>query len=338
MKKLTLPPQYLALLILPVLVLVTSEGLLSAFGDPDVDLGELAFVAVPELAELAGRYRFLAIFFFYGACCVTVIALFAMDLAAHQSLRSIGLAGLGFVGLVGFSILFSILEPAWMGSFEAYALLGATLFEEGLRGGSAQICGVDLCDGKGAFYVMKFLLDQTNWMSALAVSAVVLGMVWSLSTSGKPDLKSAEGIAAEGAWIEAAQKRMRRYLYLAGLLLSVGMMMGFAWMKWPTGLLADVQQKAQFESLVDAVALFRGSSYSVLILSFYMPVSLVLAQRIERYEAARVTGKTKDVAPKFEGFDIERIGTLDSFKAIVSILAPVLASAVGTFIDPGLLG
>ena len=185
---------------------------------------------------------------------------------------------------------------------------------------------------------MKFLLDQTNWMSALAVSAVVLGMVWSLSTSGKPDLKSAEGIAAEGAWIEAAQKRMRRYLYLAGLLLSVGMMMGFAWMKWPTGLLADVQQKAQFESLVDAVALFRGSSYSVLILSFYMPVSLVLAQRIERYEAARVTGKTKDVAPKFEGFDIERIGTLDSFKAIVSILAPVLASAVGTFIDPGLLG
>ena len=334
--KLTLPPQFLGLLLLPAIVLVASEFLLSAFGDPNVDLGTVVLNDMATSAELTGRYRFLAVFFFYAACCVTAIALFAVDLSSHFTRRSMVLSFLGFLGLVAFSIIFSVIEPEWAGSFEAYELLGGAVFEDGLAVGNAPFCGDDRCEGAGAFAVMRVLLEQTNWMSALAVSAIILGMVNALAVGNEAALDTAEAVEIEGARLEAAQRRVKRYLYLAGLLLSVGMMMGLAWMKWPLDLLADEGQRARFGALIDSVALFRGSSYSVLILSFYMPVSLLLMWRIERFDAARQATGTQAVVASVAGFDIERIGTLDSFKAIVSIMAPVLASAVGSLFGPGL--
>ena len=314
--RLTIAPKHLALLFLPMLVVTASEAILSAFANTKLSLDGID-LAQSDIPELVGRYRFLAVFFFYVSSCVTVLAIFCADIYARHSRTSLARIAVGFVLLIAFSALFSMLEPEWMGSFEAYELVGARLFTEGLQAGQMGYCLAGFCGEAGAFHALRLLNEITNLASALAVSAVVLGMIVALARPGPIVLDTRDGLLEEAATLMAAQKQVRRYLYLAGLLLSVGMMLGYAWMHWPSGLIADPGVAQGYNDLVEAISLYRGVSYSVLILSFYMPVSLIQMVRIERLHAAAAVQGMPDVSEAVQGFDIERIGSLDALKAIV---------------------
>ena len=69
-----------------------------------------------------------------------------------------------------------------------------------------------------------------------------------------------------------------------------------------------------------------------------MPVSLIQMARIDRLYAAAEDQDMPEIRDTVQGFDIERIGSLDAFKAILSILAPILAGAVGSFSGINVLG
>ncbi len=328
--QLTIAPQFLGILALPMLVVLVSEILLSVFADTTV-LEAVAIADVTELSELVGRYRFLAVFFFYMAVCVTILAIFGADLLSHHSRASILRSLAAIVVLMVFSSLFSSWDPEWMGSFDADELLGAELFLEGLGRADMPLCDAGHCGGRGAYHALRLLLDITSIVSALAVSAVLLGTVLSLSRSRPADLATREGILQECATLRQAQKTVRSYLYLSGVLLSVGMMFGLGWMMWPADLLADGAQAQHYRELVQSISLYRGVSYTVLILSFYMPVSLIQMVRIEHLHEAARARNVSEVVDQVQGFDIERIGSLDALKAILSILSPIIAGAVGSF-------
>lgn len=334
---LTLAPRYLAILALPMLVVLASEILLSAFADTTV-LEAVALAEITELTELVGRYRFLSIFFFYTAVCVTILGIFTSELLSRHSLASILRILAALLLLIVYASLFSSWDPDWMASFDAHELLGDDLFREGLRRADMPLCDAGLCGGLGGYFAMRLLLDITNIVSALAVSAVMLGMILALSRAAPIDLATQEGILAEAATLQQAQKNVRSYLYLSGVLLSVGMMFGLGWMLWPADLLADATQASGYRDLVQSISLYRGVSYTVLILSFYMPVSLIQMVRIERLHAAAARQGMEEAAVEVQGFDIERIGTLDAFKAILSILSPIIASALGSFTGINVLG
>ncbi|MFK7876867.1 MAG: hypothetical protein AB8B71_13975 [Paracoccaceae bacterium] len=325
--KLSIAPKYLAVLLLPIFAVAIAEAVLATFADTSVTLGDLVLTQKPEIKELIGRYRFLAVIYFYCAVCITVLGIFAAELLSRHTFASILRSLAGLVGLVLFSMLFSMFEPDWMGSFEAYELLGASLFETGLATGDLALCGADRCNDQGAFFAMRVTMDVVNVLSGLAVSAVILGMVLALARPSQIDLTNRAGILAEGATLQNAQKAVQRYLYLSGLLLSVAMVLGYAWMSWPAGLIES--GATGYDDLVEAVSLYRGVTYTVLILSFYMPVSLIQMVRIERFQVAANATGLEDIAAQVKGFDIERIATLDALKAIVTILSPILASAVG---------
>lgn len=336
--KLTIAPRHLAIVILPVLVVAFSEALLSIFADTAVSFAPLSLIPDMQLTELVGRYRFLSVFFFYAATCLTIFAIFGAELLSRHTVKSILRVLLGLLALVAFSFLFSLVEPEWMGSFEAYELLGAALFEEGLRAGDSPLCDAGGCAGKGAFYTMRFLMGATNILSAFAVPAVVLGMIVALARPGDIDLTTAKGVLAEGRTLQAARAAVRRYLYLSGVLLSAGMMLGYAWMSWPSELLSDPSQSAQYQDLVESISLYRGVSYTVLTLSFYMPVSLIQMVRIERFNDAAHREDMEEITAQAEALDIDQIQMLDALKAILSILAPILAAAVGSFVGIDALG
>lgn len=334
---LTIAPRFLAILVLPMLVVLVSEVLLSAFADTSV-LEGVAIAEATELSELVGRYRFLSAFLFYMAVCVTILGIFGAELASRHSRRSILQSLAAVAGLMAFSSLFSTWDPEWMGSFDADELVGEALFRAGLGRAEMALCAAGWCGGAGGYYALRLLIDITNIVSALAVCAVLLGMILSLARPGPIDLTTKHGILGEAATLARAQKAVRSYLYLSGVLLSVGMMFGLGWMLWPADLLADPAQADDYRDLVQAVSLYRGVSYTVLILSFYMPVSLVQMVRIERLHAAAERHGMEEVAERVQGFDIERIGSLDAFKAILSILSPILASALGSFTGINVLG
>ncbi|MDW4499622.1 hypothetical protein R5H30_16635 [Sulfitobacter sp. D35] len=334
--KLTIAPKHLLILLLPVVVLTVSEIMLASFADTDMDPGPVAIVEAGRMVELAGRYRFMAVWFFYSAVAFTFIAVFVADLKARHTWQSCCMTIVALIVVIFISLIFSVFEPAWMGSFEAYELLGAEIFTAALGVGHLPICapGAPMeprCGPHGAFFAMTFLLDKTNFIASFSTAAVIAGMVLALARAHPPELSTPDGLMREAQALETAQRTVRRYLYCSGILLTVGMMMGLAWMNWPADLIADKAQREEFRALVDSVSLFRGVSYSVLILSFYMPVSLILMVRIERFQTAAEGKSIPEAARSIDGFDIGRIGSMDAFKAVLSIIAPIIASAVGSF-------
>ncbi len=335
--RLCIAPRHLALLVLPMAVVALSEALLSAFADTDV-LGPASLAADAELRELSARYRFLSIFLFYVATALVITAIFIADLLSHHVRRSCLLAAAGFAALIAFAQIYTSLEPDWMGSFNAYELLGAEVFRAGLARAEMPFCAGGGCGPEGGYAAFRLMMAVINLLAALAVAALILGMISSLARPAPPDLSTSQGLLTEAATLQEAQRTMRRYLYLSGVLLSVGMMFGYGWMLWPAELLADPGQQADYRDLVQAISLYRGVSYTVLILSFYMPVSLLQMMRIERLHMAADAAGLPEIRSRVQGFDIDRIGSLDAFKAILSILAPILASALGSFTGIDALG
>lgn len=334
---------HLLIFLAPVCVLTMSEYLLGNFGDPDLELGDVELVRNAALVELTGRYRYLAAVFFYLAVSISLILVFVFELLSEHKVLSILRTMIALCAAVAVALVFSILEPVSMRSFESYQLLGEGLFREALGVGKAANCtttpGRDTaCEAVGAFSVLTSLNSVINLVAAFACAAVIAGSILALSRAGAIDLESREGLLAEATALEAAQGVARRYLYASAVLLTVGMAMGLAWMNWPTALIAQDELRGAHQRLVESVSLFRGASYSALIMSYYIPVSLFLMVRTHRFNAAaaaRGSGLEKSEADAWKerigGFEINKLASLDAMKAILAIVSPLLTSALGAF-------
>ncbi len=337
--KLQIAPRYLLILLLPVAVLTASETLLGTFGDTGLLLPGVELAPMAPLIELNGRYRFLAALVLFVAVTITLIAMFAFELYARHTKRSICYTLVGIVGVILVSLSFSTFEPAWMpASFESHALLGEDLFHTALGLGNLPGCSPGgaletACDGMGAFFAMKYLLNHVNILTSLAAAAVIAGMVLSLAEPVGMDRRSKTALISEATALQNAQESTQRYLYCAGVLLTTGMVLMLSWMKWPGAMIADADLRDAHDHVVSSVSMFRGVTYTVLILSFYMPVSLILKVRIEQFKQASESIGETELGRTLEGFDIRRIASMEAFKAILAIASPILASAIGSFAD-----
>ncbi|WP_298566812.1 hypothetical protein [uncultured Aliiroseovarius sp.] len=342
--KLQIAPKHLLILVLPVLVLTVSEFLLGTFGDTSVSVTGVQLDETSRLAELDARYKFLAALLFFGAVTITLTAIFTFELYARHTMRSICYTMCGVVGVIAASLMFSTFEPEWMpNSFESHYLLGDNLFRTALGAGELPGCApgaalAQACNGEGAFFAMKYLLDRVNILTSLAAGAVITGMVLALAAPASTDLATPDGLVAEGRALQLAQDTAQRYLYCSGILLTTGMVLVLAWMTWPSALIADDTVRSAHEGLVNSVSLFRGVTYSVLILSYYMPVSLILRLRIERFKSAVEQAGSPELAADIEGFNINQIASLDALKSTLAIVSPILASAIGSFADLSFFG
>lgn len=337
--KLQIAPRYLLILLLPVAVLTASEYLLGTFGDTSLQVQGIELAPMAPLIELDGRYKFLAALFLFVAVTITLIAMFSFELYARHTKKSICYTLVGIVGVIMVTLSFSTFEPDWMpASFESQALLGENLFRTALGIGNLPGCDpggalTGPCENMGAYFAMKYLLDRVNILTSLAAAAIIAGMVLSLADPVGIDRSNKNALISEATALQNAQESTQRYLYCAGVLLTTGMVLVLSWMKWPGALIADPILRNAHDSVVSSLSMFRGVTYTVLILSFYMPVSLILKVRIERFkQASEAVGETK-LGSTLEGFDIRRIASMEAFKSILAIASPILASAIGSFVD-----
>ncbi|MCK0126421.1 hypothetical protein MWU76_18670 [Gelidibacter sp. F2691] len=335
--KLQIDPLFLLIMLLPVVVLIAAEYLLGTFGDTTVHLEGLELKAQSRLIELSARYRFLASLFFFIGATISVTAIFTFELFSRHTRRSILTTLLGIVAVIAVSLSFSTFEPDWMpAGFDSHTLLGENLYFEVMLSASLPGCEAggslpDNCDKQGAFYAMEYLLDRANLFTSLSAGAVIAGMVLALSrpsglgASPHPDLEKEAGI------LKSAQESTQRYLYCSGMLLTTGMVLMISWMGWPGDAILDKDMREAHEQLVGSLSIYRGVTYSVLILSYYLPVSLFLKVRIDAFHDAVKASDMPDLAEDVAGFDIQRIATLDALKAIIAIVSPILTGAIGSF-------
>lgn len=315
-------PWALTILAIPLFVLTTSELMLGFWGDAGVAV-PTELIENPVRLELTARYNTLAAFVFFGTIAAAVTAIFACDVYRRFTVGSWGKIGAALVIVILVSMIFSVLEPEAMKSFETYELLGVDLFRAALDPGRTGACLPDrtICESGTAFDAMVHMIDLSNHIVSLAAACVLTGIILALAHAPDP----AGTIEDRAHSLREARRVAKRYLYCAGVLLTAGMVWIQAWMSWPATLIADEEAQKEFLGLVNAFALFRGTTFSLLILSVYLPVNLVLAYRFETFWR-EVPGE-----PELEKDEtLQRITYTEALKTITALIAPILMGVIGS--------
>ena len=317
---LDISPFALAILILPLCVFTGAELILGYGGDHYVDFMP-KLLDDPQLIELTARYQAYAAFVFFVTIALAVTAIFVCDVIWRFSGWSQFKIVVAIIGVVLFTLIFSVVEPEVMKGFETYELLGKDLFLGTLGAAKTGACLPDrtICTTGTMFDVMNLLVDISSRIVSFAASACLTGIILSLAHA--PRIASVD---VQLHHLREARHCAKRYLYCAGVLLTAGMIWTQAWMSWPSTLIADDAARAQFSDMVGAFAMFRGTTFSLLILSVYLPVYLVLSTRID--DMRRVT--SDDVLEEEEA--LQRINYTEAIKAITAIIAPILMSVIGS--------
>jgi hypothetical protein len=143
--------------------------------------------------------------------------------------------------------------------------------------------------------------------------------------------RDSNDLEEEAAQLARNLQQMRRQLYLSSLILTFGMFFATSWMYWPLPLIQPAEQAA-FSSVVLAAALFIGTYFCLLILSFYLPVALILDGRVrklaERAEQSIQAGDALD-ADDWRASHGLKDGGMDYIRAGFALTAPILAAFAG---------
>lgn len=125
-------------------------------------------------------------------------------------------------------------------------------------------------------------------------------------------------------FFEGQHKRLRRYVNLAALLMVAGMAFMIAWMRWPLPLMSEAAMAKAYTAHVDALAIFFGVTYSLVIASYAGPVTAVLRSQLAKFQRAANGPVELDLFDK---------GALTALGKVLVVLAPALAGALPAVLD-----
>ena len=312
----------LAILAIPLLVLTASELILGFWGDSGVSVAD-ALVAEPTRLELTARYKTMASFVFFSTVALAVTAMFVWDVGRHFSVWSQVKIVAALILVIIVTLVFSVLEPEEMKSFETYELLGEDLFRAALGAAKTGACLPDrtLCESGTSFDAMVAMVDLSNHIVSLAAACTLAGIILALAHCPS----AGASVEEQAECLRHARRVAKRYLYCAGVLLTAGMLWVQAWMSWPATLIAEAGPRGEFLDMVNAFSLYRGTTFSLLILSVYLPVFLVMAGRFESLWQA-----VPDDPQLAEDETLERISYVEALKTVSAIIAPILMGVIGS--------
>lgn len=342
--RLQLPPRFLVILFAPVAVFLLLEFVLKSLGDPHLALPLDALLDEAPLAELTGRYKFLAAFAFFGAVSVAVLAIFGFDLRSNYTRRTAIRCLAAVVAAAAVGLVYSVVEPDALGGFELRDLLGRGFFDSAVGRGGVGLCADGTaCSEAGGLFVLRAITGPINGLTSFALAAAMIGLILALARrNGAVPFAETDHIASDVADLTTGRAVSQRYLYCAGLLLTSGITFLIAWMRWPTDLIADAAMRQQYLDLTAAISLYVGVGYSVLILSAYLPVILLLTRRAEalrnKLAARQAIDRSENAGAPELAIDLPALNYLDALKSVAAILSPVLASSIGTFGQGAIFG
>lgn len=282
--------------------------------------------------EAVGRYRFLAATFFFASISMLAVALLICNLARPTTRETRAAAITTWFIILLLAVIPTVVHFVTGEGSRVYTKLGSAFFEAALSRGTLPGCAgpddywlLGRCGGIPVISMFNRVMDFVNVFAGLSVGALIVGMILCLETRGKDGTKEAATQLVEN------MRQMRFQLYLSSLILTFGMFFAASWMHWPLPLVTDADQDA-YGSVVMAAALFTGTYFSLLILSFYLPVALILDGRIERL-GNLVRDSDEKVAQV--GIDEWRISqglkgsAGDYLRAGLAIVAPIFAAFAG---------
>lgn len=278
--------------------------------------------------ESAGRFRFLSATWFFAALTVLAVALVIRDLAAPMARATRAAATLTMGVILMLALTATVKQHADPDGPRIYHRLGEDVFETALSYGNLPGCNqpedwwfLGQCGENPVLSLFNRVMDIINGLAGLGVGALIVGMILCLQTQ---ETRNAE---EEAALLAQNLTRMRRQLYLSSLILTFGMFFATSWMYWPLPLVTGAERDA-YGALILASALFTGTYFCLLILSFYIPVALVLDARVRALTRSTDLGSDADPDEWAAARGLKG-GTSDLLRTGFAVTAPILAAFAG---------
>lgn len=326
-------PGHFAIPLLPVAVFLLNQMFLQSIGVPDLPVdGAIVRENVPHL-EAPGRAKFLAGLWLFGLIVLVSLAALADALRRPMTTRSRVLALASLAAVVAPVAGWVAIHQSDPEAYRGYFQLGRDVYETALGQGVVTGCNLPTdrfllgaCGEAPALVILRQLLDVINLLSALGVGAVAVSMV--LCLRRYPDGAPVE---MQIELLRQNRAQMRKYLYLAGLMLSTGMFLALGWMHWPLPMIRE-DARADYELVLRGVEIWMGTFFSMLTLSFYLPVAGAMELRARRLAEEALGPEAPEGAEL--GWRKERALLPDQTQMIkegLAVAAPVLTAFAGGF-------
>ncbi|MEO3413872.1 hypothetical protein AAFO92_04335 [Roseovarius sp. CAU 1744] len=360
-EKRRVPPACFLILALPVLIFLLSDWLVPNLGVPMLDItADELLIDGKGYLEAGGRNRYLGALLFYSVLVVIAMVMFLGELAKPLTVQARVLA-IAVLLLVQLPVLASVLghqeEAIW--SWRSYHQLGSDVMQQVLARGEVRRCqelvwegGVPAyrtipektlllgrpCTENPTLALLRILLDYTSVMSGFGVAALVLGMILSLACP--PASTPLEVRAFDHG---RNQRAARRFLYLAGLMLSAGMFQQMSWMQWPMPLV-DTATHPSYGETINATLFYYGVFYTLLIVTGFGPVMYLASRRSDELameslvkEESLPEAAADDLAPtvtrleKWKATHGLQISMTEAIQALIATGSPLLTAFAGSF-------
>ena len=282
--------------------------------------------------EAAGRYRFLAATWFFGALSVLAAAMLFRTLLQPTVRATRIAAGTTFLFILVLTALPSLRSFGDITGSQVYDRLGSAVFEGVMARGTLRGCGgpddtwlLGVCGNTPVIGMFTSVVDVVNIFAGLALGAMIVGMILCL------DSRPCQNIEEKAAQLAQNLKQMRQQLYLAGLVLTFGMFYATSWIYWPLQLVSE-PERAAYGALLLSAALYTGTYFSLLILSFYLPVALILDGRVKELSETATRTQTGDTPSDAGAWRQSRgltEGVGDYLRAGLAVTSPILAAFAG---------
>ena len=321
-----------AIVLVPLVIFATHKFISEHLMPGDLTVSDDILKDGQNWLEAAGRYRFLAAAWFFGALSVLSAALLCRALMRPMSSATRTAAILTFMFVLTLAAFPTLKSFGNTGGSQVYDGLGKSIYEGVMSRGTIQGCAgpedtwvMGVCGSAPVVNMFSGVVDLVNIFAGLALGSLIVGMILSL------DRRTGETVEEEAARLADNLRHMRQQLYLSGLVLSSGMLYAASWIYWPLPLIED-SERAAYGTLLLSAALYTGTYFSLLILSFYLPVAFVLDARVkslaDRAAAENLTGEPPDTESWCSARGLTK-GVGEYMRAGFALASPILAAFAG---------
>lgn len=325
-------PQFFAIVFVPVAIFASHSVIGDHLMPADLDVSAGILQDGRNWLEAAGRYRFLAATWFFGALSVLAAVVLFRKLLRPMAPATRLAAIVTFLFVLLLAALPTLRDFGDIDSSQIYDRLGSAVFEGVMARGTLRGCAapsdtwlLGVCGETPVIAMFSSVVDVVNIFAGLALGSMIVGMILCLDNRPCKDIEQRAALLADNL------RQMRQQLYLSGIVLTFGMLYATSWIYWPLQLVSEAE-RAAYGALLLSAALYTGTYFSLLILSFYLPVGFILDSRVkslaEQATHEDLTGEPPDVETWRETRGLT-VGVGDYLRAGLALTSPILAAFTG---------
>ncbi|WP_298974353.1 hypothetical protein [uncultured Roseobacter sp.] len=230
-------PLYFSIVFVPVVIFASHSVIGDHLMPADLNVPADILQDVRNWLEAAGRYRFLAATWFFGALSLLVAAVLFRTLLRPTAPATRVAAIVIFLFVLLLATLPTLRGFGDTDGSQVYDRLGSAVFEGIMARGTLRGCTapgdtwlLGVCGEAPVIAMFSAVVDVVNIFAGLALGSMIVGMILCLDDHPCKDIEEKAALLAKNL------RQMRQQLYLSGVVLTFGMLYAASWIYWPRNL------------------------------------------------------------------------------------------------------